>query len=80
MRVGTQTLIQALQALPWTKDLDNDDEILNQDQLTPSTDSESDEDDKTGRRKIISLSYFASSAADTPCSSAPPGVVYPHYI
>ncbi|KAF8922217.1 hypothetical protein CPB85DRAFT_1465830 [Mucidula mucida] len=47
MRAGTQTLIQALQALPWTKDPDNDDEIMNHSGLTPVTDSESEEEDKT---------------------------------
>ncbi|KAF5384699.1 hypothetical protein D9757_006248 [Collybiopsis confluens] len=31
MRVGTQTLIQALQALPWASDQDHDDDIANHD-------------------------------------------------
>lgn len=44
MRAGTQTLIQALQALPWIEDQDNDDDIVNHD-VTP-TENESDEDDK----------------------------------
>ncbi|EMD41640.1 glycosyltransferase family 1 protein [Gelatoporia subvermispora B] len=46
MRAGTQTLIQALQALPWIEDQDNDDDVVNHD-ITP-TENESDEDDKHG--------------------------------
>lgn len=46
MRAGTQTLIQALQAIPWAEDQDNDDEILSHD-VTP-TETDSDEDDRTG--------------------------------
>ncbi|THH29724.1 hypothetical protein EUX98_g4467 [Antrodiella citrinella] len=43
LRAGTQTLIQALQAIPWaTDDQDNDDDAAHQE----STDSESDEEDK----------------------------------
>lgn len=45
MRAGTQTLIQALQAIPWTDDPDNDDDIMNHPDLTP-VDSESDDDDE----------------------------------
>lgn len=43
MRAGTQTLIQALQALPWSSDPDNDEELHHN--LSP-VDSESDEDDE----------------------------------
>jgi sterol 3beta-glucosyltransferase len=42
MHAGTQTLIQALQAIPWTNDPDNDDDIISHD-IMPA-DSESDED------------------------------------
>ncbi len=58
MRAGTQTLIQALQALPWTKDPDNDDEIMNHSGLTPVTDSESEEEDKTRPCKIYSFVLY----------------------
>lgn len=40
MRAGTQTLIQALQALPWAHDPDNDDDAINHDLV----ESDSDED------------------------------------
>jgi hypothetical protein len=46
MRAGTQTLIQALQAIPWTDFSDNGDDVIN-----PSvelTESDSEEDDKPG--------------------------------
>ncbi|KAJ7456588.1 glycosyltransferase family 1 protein [Mycena latifolia] len=46
MRAGTQTLIQALQALPWT-DPDNEDDVMPQ-TLSP-VDSDSDEEGKTGQ-------------------------------
>ncbi len=52
MRAGTQTLIQALQALPWTKDPDNDDDFVNHSNLTPATDSDSEDDDKSSERKL----------------------------
>lgn len=45
LRAGTQTLIQALQAIPWANDdQDNDEDTANQD----TTDPESDEEDKPG--------------------------------
>ncbi|KII93930.1 glycosyltransferase family 1 protein [Plicaturopsis crispa FD-325 SS-3] len=46
MRAGTQTLIQALQAIPWTDDPDQDDEILNH---GLPVDSESDDEAKPTR-------------------------------
>jgi hypothetical protein len=57
MHAGTQTLIQALQAIPWTNDPDNDDDIINHD-LTPA-DSESDEDIPGSQ-----YSLFRNTAAD----------------
>jgi len=42
MRAGTQTLIQALQALPWTEHPDRDDDLANA--TTPQGDEDSDED------------------------------------
>ena len=45
MRAGTQTLIQALQALPWGDDQDGDDDIHHD--VTP-TEPDSDEDDSFG--------------------------------
>ena len=43
MRAGTQTLIQALQAMPWVEDQDNDDE-LNNDASTGEQESDDDYD------------------------------------
>lgn len=48
MRAGTQTLIQALQAMPWAEDQDNDDELHHD--VTPA-EQESDEDDNQGQCK-----------------------------
>lgn len=47
MRAGTQTLIQALQAMPWVEDQDNDDE-LNNDTSTGEPESD-DDDDRVGQ-------------------------------
>ncbi|KAJ4489644.1 glycosyltransferase family 1 protein [Lentinula edodes] len=48
MRVGTQTLIQALQALPWASDQDHEDDIASHDPsaLTPVTDEEEESDEE----------------------------------
>lgn len=46
MRAGTQTLIQALQAIPWEEDQDNEDDPL-PNNLDP-VDSDSDEDERPG--------------------------------
>lgn len=48
IRAGTQTLIQALQAIPWAEDQDNDDDVMHP-EVTP-TEPESDEDDKAGKQ------------------------------
>ncbi|KAI0651552.1 hypothetical protein C8Q79DRAFT_43404 [Trametes meyenii] len=53
MHAGTQTFIQALQAVPWAEDQDNDDEFLNHD-VTP-VEAESDEDDKPINRLTSSI-------------------------
>ncbi len=45
MHAGTQTIIQALQAVPWAEDLDNDDDYMNHDVVVP-VGSESDGDEK----------------------------------
>jgi sterol 3beta-glucosyltransferase len=42
MRAGTQTLIQALQAIPWADVSDQDDDLANA--ITPHGDEDSDED------------------------------------
>lgn len=57
MRAGTQTLIQALQAMPWSEDQDNDDDIVNHGAL-PS-EPESDDEDKPGLQSS-SRSIFRS--------------------
>jgi sterol 3beta-glucosyltransferase len=46
MRAGTQTLIQALQAIPWAEDPDNDDEAIHNGLNNP-LESDSDEDDSS---------------------------------
>jgi len=48
MRAGTQTLIQALQAIPWTEDPDNDDEAMDHGLSALESDS-SDEEDTLGK-------------------------------
>ncbi|KAK7468549.1 Sterol 3-beta-glucosyltransferase [Stygiomarasmius scandens] len=80
MRAGTQTLIQALQAIPWSQDPDNDDEILNH---APTDDSD-DDDAKPiqplassihtiyrplARSRRLSLSRFESNVPEEPSSS-----------
>lgn len=47
MRAGTQTLIQALQALPWVEDADDVDEPISR--IDPQMDSDSDEE-PTGKQ------------------------------
>ncbi|KAI0768591.1 hypothetical protein BD413DRAFT_563204 [Trametes elegans] len=53
MHAGTQTFIQALQAVPWAEDQDNDDDFLNHD-ATP-IESETDEDDRLVNRLTSSI-------------------------
>ncbi|TFY83983.1 hypothetical protein EWM64_g43 [Hericium alpestre] len=53
MRAGTQTLIQALQALPWAEDQDNEDEAINHGNLSPA---ESDSDDEVKQSRGLSSS------------------------
>lgn len=61
MRAGTQTLIQALQALPWTSDPDdpdNDDDIMHN-ELSP-VESESEDEDEA---KSDTREYFCCRVA-----------------
>lgn len=53
MRAGTQTLIQALQAIPWSGEQDDEDDTTNQDTLPDE--GESDEDDKPGLTYLPSI-------------------------
>ncbi|KAI0639100.1 hypothetical protein C8Q77DRAFT_1045127 [Trametes polyzona] len=53
VHAGTQTFIQALQAVPWAEDQDNDDDLLNHD-ATP-IEAESDEDDRLVNRLTSSI-------------------------
>ncbi|KDQ54854.1 glycosyltransferase family 1 protein [Jaapia argillacea MUCL 33604] len=53
MRAGTQTLIQALQSIPWADDQDNDDEIVNHN--ISAAEIESDEEDKPSVQLSSSL-------------------------
>lgn len=49
MRAGTQTLIQALQAIPWSEDQDGDDEFVNHDlEAAIPSESDSEDEDKPG--------------------------------
>ncbi|RDX56200.1 hypothetical protein OH76DRAFT_1396537 [Lentinus brumalis] len=48
MHAGTQTIIQALQAVPWAEDLDNDDDYMNHDPVAPVM-TESDGDERVSR-------------------------------
>ncbi|RPD81684.1 hypothetical protein L226DRAFT_577428 [Lentinus tigrinus ALCF2SS1-7] len=48
MHTGTQTIIQALQAVPWAEDQDNDDDYMNHDVVAPA-ETESDEEEKVSR-------------------------------
>lgn len=45
MHTGTQTIIQALQAVPWVEDPDNEDDYMNHDVVAPA-ETESDEEEK----------------------------------
>ncbi|KAH9853091.1 hypothetical protein C2E23DRAFT_885078 [Lenzites betulinus] len=53
MHAGTQTFIQALQAVPWAEDQDNDDEFMNHD-VAPA-EADSDEDDRPVNRLTSSI-------------------------
>ncbi|KAH9911427.1 uncharacterized protein BXZ73DRAFT_93381 [Epithele typhae] len=53
MHTGTQTFIQALQAVPWAEDQDNDDEYMNHN-ITPG-EPESDDEDKPMSRLTSSI-------------------------
>ncbi|ESK98185.1 udp-glucose:sterol glycosyltransferase [Moniliophthora roreri MCA 2997] len=53
MRAGTQTLIQALQALPWTADPDNDDEVLDHG-LPHISDEDGSEDEGQTKKPLAS--------------------------
>ncbi|KAK7058363.1 Sterol 3-beta-glucosyltransferase [Paramarasmius palmivorus] len=55
MRAGTQTLIQALQAIPWTADPDNDDEVLDHG-LPQTSDTESESEEGEGKQPTLASS------------------------
>lgn len=76
MRAGTQTLIQALQALPWTDDADNDDE-LNPD-LSPA-DSSSDEDKPSKSHVSLAFALGETDAHGENMCSCEDGVLHTHY-
>lgn len=52
MRAGTQTLIQALAAIPWTEDAENDDDVLNHDPDVVS-EPDSEDEDKFGTSSSV---------------------------
>jgi hypothetical protein len=72
MRAGTQTLIQALQALPLVDDPEIDDELTNHD-MSPA-ESESDDDGKHGE----SLLYLHTPSRAVILFSDGPGVLHPY--
>lgn len=74
MRAGTQTLIQALQAMPWVEDQDNDDEI--HPDITPG-EPESDEDDNFG---LSGTAYCFGSPLTCSACSEPFGLVDTHNL
>ena len=51
MRAGTQTLIQALQAIPWAEDPDNDDEAMHHGICSASEYDSVEEDDGSSESK-----------------------------
>ncbi len=63
MRAGTQTLIQALQALPLIDDPEIDDEPMNHD-LSPA-ESDSDDEGKHGESR-----FYHNTHSEAPCLSA----------
>lgn len=74
MHAGTQTFIQALQAVPWAEDQDQDDEEINHD-ITP-VETESDEDDRIG---ALYHQYLFMSPLTCLCqsiASLPPSMPY----
>lgn len=56
MHAGTQTFIQALQAVPWAEDQENDEDQVDRD-ATPG-ESESDDDDRIGKRILCGSASF----------------------
>lgn len=72
MRAGTQTLIQALQALPLVDDPEIDDELTSHDMSL----AESDSDDE-GKHGGSSLFFRILQQSVTPFSNNY-GVLYPH--
>jgi hypothetical protein len=72
MRAGTQTLIQALQALPLVDDPEIDDELTSHD-MSPA-ESDSDDEGKHGG----SLLYFRALQQAVTLFSNDYGVLYPH--
>ena len=59
MRLGTQTLIQALTAMPWTDDAENEEEPAGHDNDTRL--SEDEDDDKFGASHRATFSDSANS-------------------
>jgi sterol 3beta-glucosyltransferase len=55
MRAGTQTLIQALQAIPWTEDADNEDETQH-DVSDHAGKADTDSEDEAHTREYTSAS------------------------
>jgi len=72
MRAGTQTLIQALQALPLVDDPEIDDELTNHD-MSPA-ESESDDDGKHGG----SLLYLPVPSRAVILFSNDSGILHPY--
>jgi hypothetical protein len=73
MRAGTQTLIQALQALPLVDDPENDEELTSHD-MSPA-ESDSDDEGKHGGLLLYFCTLCNQSVA--PLSNGP-GFLYPH--
>lgn len=52
MRAGTQTLIQALQAIPWAEDADNEDETQHD---ASAQDSDSNDESAAGTSSLLRI-------------------------
>ena len=62
MRAGTQTLIQALQAIPWAEDQDNEDDMLHP-EITAGPTMEAESDDGEGTSTVMGTPLFSYATA-----------------
>lgn len=77
MRLGTQTLIQALTAIPWTDDTENEEEPATHD--NDARLSEDEDDDKFGASTRDPPSGSANPMETPSTHRSPHGVLNPRY-